>query len=61
MSKRTCQNCLFSDQCTSTHPCRYYSPAEEDSEDAEPIIERGRKQFIREWESYIMESHGSDF
>lgn len=59
MSNRSCQYCLFVEQCPSTRPCQHYSPVE--SEDDDDLIERGRKQFASEWRSYVKESQDSDF
>lgn len=59
MNKKSCQNCLYIDQCPSTRPCKHYSPIDEDDDEA--LIERGREQFYREWEAYIAEAQGSDF
>lgn len=59
MSNRSCQYCLFVEQCPSTRPCQHYSPVE--SEDDNDLIERGRKQFASEWRSYMKESQDSDF
>lgn len=59
MSNRSCQYCLFVEQCPSTRPCQHYSPVE--SEDDDDLIERGRKQFASEWRSYMKESQDSDF
>lgn len=60
MSKTSCQNCLFVDQCPSARPCKHYSPIDDDDDGAE-LIERGREQFYREWKEYMMESQDSDF
>lgn len=60
MSKKSCQNCLFTEQCPSHQPCRHYSPVVDD-DDGDDLIERGRKQFAREWGSYLKESQDSDF
>ena len=60
MSKKSCQNCLFTEQCPSNRPCRHYSPVVDDDDD-DDLIERGRKQFAREWGSYLKESQDSDF
>ena len=51
MSNRSCQYCLFVEQCPSTRPRQHYSPVE--SEDDDDLIERGRKQFASEWRSYM--------
>ncbi len=59
MSNRSCQYCLFVEQCSATRPCQYYSPAE--PEDDDELIERGRKQFAEEWRAYMAESQDSDF
>ena len=59
MNNRSCQYCLFVEQCPSTRPCQHYSPIE--PEDDDDLIERGRKQFASEWRSYMKESQDSDF
>lgn len=61
MSKKSCQYCLFNDQCPSTRPCQHYSPVVEDEGDADDLIELGREQFYREWESYIADVQPSDY
>jgi hypothetical protein len=59
VSKKSCQYCLFVEQCSAERPCRYYSPIESDDDDE--LIEKGRKQFAKEWRAYIKESQDSDF
>lgn len=59
MSNRSCQYCLFAEQCPSTRPCQHYSPIEPEEDD--DLIERGRKQFAAEWRAYMAESQDSDF
>lgn len=59
MSNRSCQYCLFFEQCTASRPCQHYSPIE--LEDDDDLIERGRKQFATEWRAYMAESQDSDF
>lgn len=59
VSNKSCQCCLFVEQCPATRPCQYYSPVE--SEDDDYLIERGRKQFAAEWSAYMAESQDSDF
>lgn len=62
MNKKSCQNCLFADQCPSGHPCRHYSPIDGDSEEAaDDLIRRGYEQFRREWDAYIADAQPSDF
>lgn len=61
MNKKSCQNCLFEDQCPSTRPCGHYSPVDEDGEDIADLIERGRELFYREWEDYIADVQPSDY
>lgn len=61
VSKRSCQNCLYVDQCSAKKPCGHYFPVDEDGEDADDLIERGRQQFYREWSAYMQESQDSDF
>lgn len=59
MSNRSCQYCLFFEQCSASRTCQHYSPIE--PEDDDDLIERGRKQFAAEWRSYMAESQDSDF
>lgn len=59
MSNRSCQYCLFFEQCSASRPCQHYSPIE--PEDDDDLIERGRKQFASEWRAYMAESQDSDF
>lgn len=62
MSKRSCQNCLFADQCPSSRPCRHFSPVDEDCDDAtEELIRKGYEQFCREWKAYLVDEKPSDF
>ena len=61
MSKRSCQNCLYVDQCSAERPCSHYFPVDEDGEDPEVLIEKGRKLFYEEWRAYMKESQDSDF
>lgn len=61
MSKKTCHNCLFNDQCPVTRPCGHYTPVVEDDDDDEVVIENGRKQFRREWGAYLADADASDF
>lgn len=59
VSNKSCQCCLFVEQCPATRPCQYYSPVE--PEDDDDLIERGRKHFAAEWSAYMAESQDSDF
>jgi hypothetical protein len=59
MSNRSCQYCLFFEQCSASRPCQHYSPIE--PEDDDDLIELGRKQFAAEWRAYMTESQDSDF
>ena len=59
MNKKSCQKCLYIDQCPSSRPCKHYFPIDDD--DGEELIERGREQFYCEWKAYMMESQDSDF
>lgn len=59
MSNRSCQHCLFFEQCSASRPCQHYSPIE--PEDDDDLIERGREQFAAEWRAYMAESQDSDF
>lgn len=59
MSNRSCQYCLFFEQCSASRPCQHYSPTE--PEDDDDLIERGREQFATEWRAYMAESQDSDF
>ena len=61
MSKKSCQNCLYIDQCPATRPCSHYFPVDEDGEDSDVLIEQGRKRFYEEWRAYMRESQDSDF
>lgn len=61
MSKKTCQNCLYFDQCPYTRPCKYYSPIDEEEDAIDELIELGRARFNREWAAYLAESQDSDY
>ena len=39
----------------------HYFPVDEDGEDPEDLIEKGRKRFYEEWRAYMKESQDSDF
>lgn len=61
MNKRSCQNCLFDDQCPFGHPCSHYTPVEESEEDTFGLINNGREQFFLEWKAYLADEATSDF
>lgn len=61
LNKKSCQNCLYLDQCPAKKPCSHYYPIDEDGELADDLIEQGRQRFYDEWRSYMMESQDSDF
>lgn len=59
MTKRSCQNCIFEDRCSSNYPCNFYAPIDEDDSYEDQLIEQGREQFRSEWADYLEESWDS--
>lgn len=55
MSKKNCNTCLFGDVCVSNRDCEYYSPTDDDMDDAEleRYIEAERQRYLRDWWRYI--------
>lgn len=60
MSQRSCQKCLYSDNCSDGYPCRYYLSVD-DEDDIDTIIEERRIQFRDEWEAYMNDAEASYF
>jgi len=63
MSKRNCAACLFGDHCRSNSVCEHYSPVDEEMTDAEleRYIEKGRKDYLREWWRYTGDIREEEF
>lgn len=57
MSK-DCKNCFYNDKYPSEEVCEYYTPLEEEQDDAEidELIEARRIEFRKEWFKYIEEN-----
>lgn len=55
MSKKDCNACLFGDLCVSKRDCEYYSPTDDEMDDAEleRYIESERLKYLRDWWRYI--------
>lgn len=51
---KQCSDCYFGNKCRSFYACEDYAPINPD-EDADEIIENGRKEFMEEWFQYISE------
>lgn len=54
MSKK-CTTCLFGDRCSPGKGCEYYSPTDDEMDDAEleRYIENERLEYLRDWWRYI--------
>lgn len=52
--KRNCRSCIWFDQCGTSQTCSYYDPVDDELQDEqiEKMIERGRRQYAREYMVY---------
>ncbi len=59
MSNKNCNTCLFGDVCVSKKGCEYYSPTDDDMDDAEleRYIETGRQKYLSSWWRYIKDDY----
>jgi hypothetical protein len=55
LNHKSCEGCLFSDQCRSQEDCEFYSPIDEDDAMNE-YIEQGRAEFLDDWLDYISQA-----
>jgi len=53
--RRPSARCFFADQCPICHLCEDFTPIDDAGEDVlvKGVIERGRKEFCKEWFQYI--------
>lgn len=52
---KTCEQCLWFDECPSDEPCTHFTPVEDDYKQ---IIEENRAEFRQEWLVYACREHG---
>ena len=46
--RKSCNKCIWNDQCGSRHICSHYTPAVEE-DNTENLIEKNRQEFFEYW------------
>lgn len=49
----SCSKCLFANCCDAKLVCGNYAPYDDENNEAEDMIESGRREFREEWFNYL--------